>query len=274
MTTTRLRELGADFVLSVYPISQSWDMGLGKRQDNPKTTTGVSYLYRDYLSGSAWDTSGGDFINTLSSSLLFDTQTTDALFDVTNIVNSYLNNTIPNYGFMIKFSGSYETDINNYGEINFFSSETNTIYRPKLIVEWDDKSIITGSLSQTTSEDVFVTIKNLQKEYRVNNQYKFRLHTRDTYPTLSYGSGSIYSQINYLPTGSMYSVVDNVTGDVIIPFGSNSILSVDSNGNYFNQKFNGWEPERYYKIIFKVNLGDGNYQTIDKNFTFKLVENV
>jgi len=272
LKTTTLRELSSDFTLECAPISQSWEMGLGKRQDNPKTTTGVSYTWRDELSGSAWASEGGDFITTTTSSLSFGQKSTDVSFDVTNIINSHLDGTIPNYGLVVKFPTSLENDTTNYGEMNFFSSETNTIYRPKLRVEWDDKSLVSGSLTQITDEDTFVIVKSLRKEYKVENQYKFRLHVRDMFPTLSYSTGSVYSTTGYLPTGSMYSIVDNVTNDTIVPFGSNSIISIDSSGNYFNQNFKGWEAERYYRILFKIDDGTGNHQLIDKNFVFKLVE--
>lgn len=272
LNTTSLRELAYNFELKLHPLSGSWEMGLGKRQDSPKTTTGVSYTYKDQLNGTAWSGSGGDYYNTPSSSLTFGQSTTNAVFDITEIVNSYLTGSIPNDGFIVKFTDVEEDDTNNYGEINFFSSETNTIYRPRVVVEWNDQLVVTGSLSQTSDDDIFITIKNLQTEYKVNTQYKFRLHSRNQFPTLTYGTGSVYSQTYYIPTGSMYSIVDKVTNDVIVPFGVNSKISVDSNGNYFNQSFKGWEAERYYKILFKVDDGTGNYQTVDKNFTFKLVE--
>lgn len=272
LSTTRLKELGSEFVLVTHPVSQSWDMGLGKRQDNPKTTTGVSYTYRDYLSGSAWDTNGGDFNDDYSSTQTFNTRTENISFDVTDIVDAHISGTIPNYGFIVKFSGSYETDADNYGEINSFSSETNTIYRPKLTVKWDDSSIVTGSLTELNNEDSFITVKSLRKEYQVDKKYKFRLHVREQFPTLTYGTGSVYSTVSYLPTGSSYSIVDNVTEDVIVPFDDNSTLSVDSNGNYFNQDFTGWEAERYYRILFQINDGTDLYQVVDNGFVFKLVE--
>ena len=272
LTTTRFKELASEFVLVTHPVSQSWNMGLGKRQDNPKTTTGVSYTYRDYLSGSAWTTNGGDFNDGYSSTQTFGTTTDNISFDVTDIVDAHISGTIPNYGFIVKFSGSYETDTDNYGEINSFSSETNTIYRPKLTVQWDDSSIVTGSLSEVTDEDSFVTVKNLQKEYKVDKKYKFRLHVREQFPTLTYSTGSVYSTVGFLPTGSSYSIVDNVTGDIIVPFDENSTLSVDSNGNYFNQDFKGWEAERFYRILFQINDGTDLFQIIDDGFVFKLAE--
>jgi len=272
LTTTRFKELASEFVLVTHPVSQSWDMGLGKRQDNPKTTTGVSYTYRDYLSGSVWTTNGGDFNDGYSSTQTFGTTTDNISFDVTDIVDAHISGTIPNHGFIVKFSGSYETDTDNYGEINSFSSETNTIYRPKLTVQWDDSSIVTGSLSEVSDEDSFVTVKNLQKEYKVDKKYKFRLHVREQFPTLTYSTGSVYSTVGFLPTGSSYSIVDNVTGDIIVPFDENSTLSVDSNGNYFNQDFKGWEAERFYRILFQIDIGTDLFQHIDDGFVFKLVE--
>jgi len=128
-------------------------------------------------------------------------------------------------------------------------------------------------LTQTNDENAFVTVKNLKKEYIEGNTYKFRLHTRDQFPLPTYTTGSVYQIINYLPTGSMYSIVDNVTQDTIVPFSNESKLSVDSNGNYFNQNFTGWEPERFYRIKFKIDNGDGSFQIIDKNHVFKLIEN-
>ena len=272
LKTTSLKELAYSFSLECLPISQSWEQGLGKRADNPKTTDGVSYTWRDEVSGSAWDTEGGDVITSTTSSFSFTSETTDVSFDVTDIIYLYVSGTISNNGLMVRFPTALEGNTINYGEVNFFGSETNTIYRPKLRVEWDDKSLVSGSLSQITDEDTFVTIKNLRKEYKTENQYKFRLHARNMFPTLTYSTGSVYSTTGYVPTGSMYSIVDNVTDDVIVPFGSNSTISIDSNGNYFNQNFKGWEAERYYRILFKIDDGSGIYQLIDKNFVFKLVE--
>jgi hypothetical protein len=273
LKATKINQLVHEFDLEIMPISQSWSGGLGRRQDFPKTTDGVSYNYRDFISGSAWATPGGDFITSLSRSVSFNQHTHDLNVDVTDIVNAHIEGTLPNYGMVIKFTDEEENDLKNYGEINFFSSETNTIFRPKLAVKFDDQVINTGSLTQTSDENAFITIKNLKKEYIEGHTYKFRLHTRDQFPLPTFTTGSVYQIINYLPTGSKYSIVDNVTGDTIVPFDDESKLSVDSQGNYFNQNFTGWEPERFYKIKFKIDNGDGSSQLIDKNYVFKLIEN-
>lgn len=271
LKATALRELAHEFDIEILPISQSWSMGLGKRQDNPKTTDGVSYKWRDKLSGSAWNNIGGDFITSTTESLHYGKFTIDLNKDITNIVNSYINGTLPNHGLVIKFTDSEETDNLHYGSINFFSSETNTIYKPKISVEWDDSILNSGSLDSVGSEP-FITISNLKKSYKVNKKYKFKLFSRQKYPSLTYDTGSAHAINHYLPTSSQYSIVDNVTEETIIPFGSNSKLSIDSYGNYFVQDFNGWEPNRYYRILIKIDDGSGVVNIIDKNFTFNLVE--
>ena len=74
--------------------------------------------------------------------------------DVTPIMNKWLDGTYPNNGFIVKRSGSFgNTDTNTdegsqdrLGNFKFFSRQTNTIYPPKLEVEWYDTKWNTGSL--------------------------------------------------------------------------------------------------------------------------------
>jgi len=273
MKSTKLRELPLEFDLEILPISHSWDMGLGKRQDNPLTVDGVSWLWTDASSSVSWSNEGGDFITSQTASFHYNQYTVDLNKDITNIVNNILNGALVNNGFVIKFPSASEADGNHYGSVNFFSSETNTIYKPKISVEWYDNSISTGSLNEVAdTDDPFVTITNLKAEYKINNTYKFRLHSREQFPSLTFTSGSVHSVNHFLPTASKYSIVDNITDEVIVPFNSNTLLSVDSNGNYFKQTFKGWEAERYYRILFKIDDGDGDVSIVDKNLIFKLVE--
>ena len=89
--------------------------------------------------------------------------------------------------------------------------------------------------------------------------------------------------VKYLPSGSReniggdgayYSVLDDETDDVIIPYGSGSLISCDSQGNYFNLMMDGFQPERFYRFEFKVisgsNTADETIQYFDDNFTFKV----
>ena len=71
-----------------------------------------------------------------------------------------------------------------------------------------------------------------------------------------------------------YSIVDAETDDVVVPFGSGSRVSCDSTGNYFNVWMNGYQPERYYTLQYKIVSGSGTADEtntyIDEGFTFKV----
>ena len=128
-------------------------------------------------------------------------------------------------------------------------------------------------------------MKGLRSEYKEKSKVKFRLVGRARYPTKSYSStSSAYLTAKYLPSGSKesiggngtyYSVRDTQTEDVIIPYGTGSMVSCDSTGNYFNLWMNGLQSERYYRFEFKVvsgsNTVDETVQYFDDDFVFKVV---
>ena len=128
-------------------------------------------------------------------------------------------------------------------------------------------------------------IWSLRPEYKESSKVKFRVVGRERYPTKSYSNtASEYLTVKYLPSGSIgniggdgayYSVLDADTDDVIVPFGSGSLISCDSTGNYFNLWMDGFQAERFYKFEFKVVSGSGtDEETInyfDDDFLFKVV---
>ena len=288
--------------LWAYPISQSWVEGQGKHADNPATNDGCSWNFRDSgvlktpWSGSATEHQGGAWHEEVYASQSFQYGSDDMRMDVTPIMNKWLDGTYPNHGFIVKRSGSFENiDTNTdegsserFGNFKFFSRQTNTIYPPKLEVEWYDTKWNTGSLNALDSDeldDLQVYLKNLRPEYKESSKIKFRLCGRGRYPTKSYSNtSSEYLTQKYLPSGSVesiggdgayYSVLDNQTDDVIIPFGTGSLVSCDSKGNYFNLWMNGLQAERYYKFQFRVvsgsNTVDETIQHFDDDFVFKVV---
>jgi len=288
--------------LWAYPISQSWVEGQGKHADNPATNDGCSWNFRDSgilktpWSGSATEHQGGSWHEEVYASQSFQYGSDDMRMDVTPIMNKWLDGTYPNHGFIVKRSGSFENiDTNTdegsserFGNFKFFSRQTNTIYPPKLEVEWYDTKWSTGSLNALDSDeldDLQVYLKNLRPEYKESSKIKFRLCGRGRYPTKSYSNtSSEYLTQKYLPSGSVesiggdgayYSVLDNQTDDVIIPFGTGSLVSCDSKGNYFNLWMNGLQAERYYKFQFRVvsgsNTVDETIQHFDDDFVFKVV---
>jgi len=298
--------------LYAYATSGSWLEGQGTAGDTPADGEGASWKYRDGLTlASAWsgsaqysgsvvettaETEGGAWFTASFGSQSFQYETSDMRMDVTPVVNKWLDKTHPNNGFIVKRSGSFENeDINTdegskdrLGTFKFFSRQTHTIYPPKLEIEWFDTKWSTGSLSALSSvelEDLSFYMKSLRPEYKEKSKVKFRIVGRGKYPTKSYSnSQSAYLTVKYLPsgskqsiggTGTYYSVRDTQTEDVVIPYGTGSLVSCDSTGNYFNLWMNGLQAERYYKFEFKVvsgsNTVDETIQYFDDDFTFKVV---
>ena len=303
-------DLPSSQTLYSYPVSQSWTMGDGTYHSNPQITEGCSWRYRDgendgtqWISGS--NNTGGTWFSgsyasgtrnlTCSSSLEY--ETTDIRMDVTDIVHAwiYSGSLYPNQGFMVKRSGSVgnvtsgsgvqEGDTIKYGQLKFFSRDTSTIYPPKLEAVWDDQSWSTGSLEPLTGsalEDTVIYFKGLRPEYKQNSKVRFRLVGRERYPKKTYSTTAAEVAVKYLPSdsqyiehGTYYQVRDAVTDDVIIPYGTGSIVSCDTESNYFNVWMNGLQPERYYKFEIRVVTGSKSSATqienyYDDDFTFKV----
>ena len=303
-------DLPSSQTLYSYPVSQSWTMGDGTYHSNPQITEGCSWRYRDgendgtqWISGS--NNTGGTWFSgsyasgtrnlTCSSSLEY--ERTDIRMDVTDIVHAwiYSGSLYPNQGFMVKRSGSVgnvtsgsgvqEGDTIKYGQLKFFSRDTSTIYPPKLEAVWDDQSWSTGSLEPLTGsalEDTVIYFKGLRPEYKQNSKVRFRLVGRERYPKKTYSTTAAEVAVKYLPSGSQYiehgtyyQVRDAVTDDVIIPYGTGSIVSCDTESNYFNVWMNGLQPERYYKFEVRVVTGSKSSATqienyYDDDFTFKV----
>ncbi len=286
--------------LYAYPVSGSWTMGGGRLDDNPITTEGCSWNFRDgkatsrlwlppvTASGGNWFTGSG-----FEASASVTHKTTDIRMDVTDIVNKWVSGSITNNGFIVKRSGSLglvttgsnddEGNTKRFGNLSFFSSDTHTKYPPSLEVEWDDSVWTTGSLSPLSSteiEDLVIYMKGLRPEYKEKSRVKFRVVGRDRFPEKTFATTPSTLTVKYLPSGSrtgdgaFYSIQDAETEDVIVPFGSGSKLSCDSNGNFFNLDLDGYQPERFYSLLFKVVSGSGTTQVteqyFDEGFTFKV----
>lgn len=294
LKATEASDLQINYDLDIFAVSQSWDNGLGHYGDYPEITTGASWRYRNgyyngdgltwinssYSSGTTgsfatnsgggtWYT-GSDFYATQNFNYA---NTPDIRVNVTSIVHQWLSGSIENNGLVIKRTESDELDSNYKGEIKFFGRDTHTIFMPKLEAVWDDSNLAgTGSL-QEVSDEFSTFVSNIKKNYRTNSKYKFRIKSRDKYPTLDYSTTNGYLNFKRLPTSSFYAIQDSTTDEFIIPFDTGSTrLSVDSQGNYFYLDMNSLLPERYYKIVLKVQKDGGFMEHIvDDGFYFKVV---
>jgi len=262
--------------LYIYPASQSWIQGVGKRYDSIPRHDGASWQYNDGEILSTWDTLGSNPMsgsdheavvqlwsdeNTFQTSGHYTYELADLRADVTEIVYQWLSGSFVNNGFLVKRTGSQEEDGRKYGIIRFYSTDTHTVYNPKLEVAWDDSTFATGSLTGSDATDLFVYIKQMQQTYNNRDIIRLKVGSRTKYPAKSYVTSNAYNVDWYLPTSSYYSIIDSQTEETLIPFDTGSTkLSCNSNGNYFDLKLNGLHPERYYRV--KIKVVSGSFQQV------------
>lgn len=284
---TQPENIPLSYSLDINAISQSWEMGVGKRFNTPATTEGVSWFYRsgknelDYWASSSLTSNGGTWFSGSgqTTSVNFNYQTTDLSVDVSSIVEQWISNIIPNEGFIIKFTNAEETSSGNYGILKFFSTDTNTIYKPRLDVRVNDSTYVTGSTT-ASFDDVTGSLGDNSVLYIKNPKYEFKQYTtervvvvgRDRFPAKTFVvSASQYVDTKNLPSSSYYAIKDAYTNELWIPFDTTyTKISFDGTNNYFNFKVGSLPSGRLYKFVFKVTRGllDEFY---DGDFIFKVI---
>ena len=310
-------ELSSEYTLQTFPISTTWDEGVGKFGDSPKVTDGVSWAHRSNKPGASavsWlqgdsSTHNGPTVVTQSTSnshnisasiQAFSYESPDINMDVTNTVEQWVAGNLVNNGFLLKFSGSLsasfsgsqdiegdypnggaELDNQTFGQLKFFSNDTNTIYSPKLEVKWNDMSwhsgsteIGSGSLNELTmsgATDNYLYMIGLKDSYKETETVKFRVGARKRYIQKTFDTTYQTATASYVSKhNGSYSILDVATGETLVPFSGYTSMSLDSTSNYFVQDLNGFAPDRVYKILFKVTYNDGQEQIYDDGFEFKI----
>jgi hypothetical protein len=281
---TQSEELPLEYTIYTNPLSGSWDMGIGTRFDNI-STAGVTWNYREGDTKKDWlennlnlgtdanpnNGTGGTWWTGWSGTQSYSYQTADINMDVKSILRAWMSSSIPNDGFLLRYSDVVENNTEDYGILKFFSKETHTIYQPKISIGWDDQTFVTASLNPLTSEDIKVSISNLKKEYKLGSTPKLRILGRELYPLKTFTNTFAYNTIKYLPQTTYYQIKDFSSDDVIVPFSDYSKVSCDSNGNYINLNLSNWEANRTYKIEFKIEQ-NGGVQYFDNSITFDIVK--
>lgn len=275
-------EISTDYSLYAYPVSQSWDMGIGTRFDKI-STDGVTWNTRktstNWLVGSAslessgsYNGKGGMWYTGSYASQSFNYQSSDIIMDVITPFTSWISGSIPNEGFILKHDSSLENDTTDYGQLKFFSKETNTIYQPKIRIGWDDSIFQTGSLTELTSDDINVTFKRLKTRYKRGSTPTIQVFGREKYPLKTYTNEYAYTDVKYLPSTTYYQIKDIITHEIVVPFSDYTKVSCNSTGNYFKLNLDSWETTRDYYIEIKINR-DGVVEYFqDRDLTFTVEE--
>ena len=302
--STEHKSLHANHIVQVYAVSQSWDEGTGRFKNNPSSSNGVTWDLRTDTGSSAraiWATSsfasnstgsscdfmisgGGTWwtgTNYVAETSFSNADNLDINVNVTRFIQYFsasffqgatYPSGIENEGFLIKKPEPTECDASaSFGELQYFSSDSHTIYSPKLTFKWDDSTYTTGSNTVLTSGDIFLSLYNNKAEFQRKSKQRFRLTTRKRYPDRTFTTSSNYLDIQYLPSSSYYGLRDATTDEIIIPFDTQfTKLSADNDGMYFDLFMEGLQPERYYKLQFRVDSNEG-INIYDEDYYFKVV---
>jgi hypothetical protein len=264
-------ELPKSYTLTAYPVSAAWENGLGKGDDTPKNTSGVSWKYKD-AGSTEWTTIGGDFLTASGSNEthgIYGTHDTD--IDVTDTVAKHYSGSLTNYGMLIKADAEVEFNTTSSILLKYFSKDTNTIYKPYLELKWDDQ-YYSSSLSDLDTDIATIGIKNAQEVYSNSDQVRFRVSARPKYPTRSFTTSSIYLNEYKLNSGSYFGIKDESTGEMIVDFDTSfTKVSVDDTSNYFDFYMNSLEPERHYRLLIKTTVNNSTIVIDNKNI-FKVTK--
>jgi hypothetical protein len=203
----------------------------------------------------------------------FSYESSDIYMDVSQIAKKWITGSgrFVNDGLIMKFSQELENSGESLTSLKFFGTDSNTIYVPRLHVVWDDSIFITGSLTQVDVDGLMPNIK-LKKFYSQDEKPKIKIHANKRFPQKNYTTEAYHLTNYYLPSSSYYEVRDAHTDEVILPFDyTGSKISCDGTSSYFNLWMNSFQPERFYRILLKVETSGGdNVQIFDNNYYFKV----
>jgi hypothetical protein len=198
----------------------------------------------------------------------------DITVSVKSIIETWYTDTIPNYGFLVKLTGSQEFNPNSNIQpvLKYYSVDTNTIYPPQLEFKWRDyTSSISPSSSIVNTTNLKLSLAENPGVFYPDSVNRFYINVSPLYPARVYQTSSLYTNLNYLPTSSYYAIKDLATNEFIINFDEQyTQISSDNKGNYFDVYMSGLEPERYYKILIKTII-NGSILILDDDYYFKVI---
>ena len=289
---TEPQQIPLAYTIQAHPLAYSWEMGIGKTNTTPATTEGVSWYYRQGkntpitawltssfasgTTGSSQNNNGGGVWYTASvASQSFDYTTTDVDLNITPIIRQVQSGSITFNGLIIKRSAVDEQIVSTAASsLRFYSKDTSTIFSPVIEAKYDDSQNTGSVTSIDTDRDFNVIVSNIQTSYKEDSRPRLNINPRYRYPTITFATSSAYLDIYKLPARSQYAVYLAKSDDVIVNFSDFTKISSDSNGSYFRLHLASFQPEQYYRLLFKIPQSDNvSHVIIDNNYVFKVERN-
>jgi len=164
----------SNFKVSVFPLSASFNEGVGKDVVYYTDRDVANWKYSDYgvewygvgCTGDCLDDTPGDYIikykslGSTESTQTFKTGAEDLLVDVTKIVSATVVGVLPDSGFRVSLTSSLESNSQTYFVKRFGSRHAyNTLKHPRLIYGFDD-SVSDDSQNLVFDTDSSVNLYN------------------------------------------------------------------------------------------------------------------
>jgi len=151
--------------LNIIPVSNNWEEGSGLDMELYRDIYSSNWLYR--TDDDLWTTPGGDFLESPSYSSDLDSGEENIELDITDLVENWISNDIPNNGICIKLSGSYETGSTTFYTKKYSARGTEYFFqRPTIEARWDD-SILDNRYNFWPSSSL-CSDENVNKIYLIN----------------------------------------------------------------------------------------------------------
>lgn len=162
------------------------------------------------------------------------------------------------------------------------------MYSSSWIDIWQDNSgrcLMTGTFypmiltgSQFDQYNNFVVSTDMKRVYRCDESARISVNVRKNFYTdnIILHTASLDMSREYMES-MFYSVVNNDSGETVIPFATGSAvipytkLSYDQTGNYFNMNFGSFVPGFVYRILFCIMYNKYEKDVIDDKFIFRVL---
>lgn len=207
----------SNIVVSVSPVSGAWEEGSGLDMEGYSDVGVANWI--NSSATSVWINEGGDTYVSSSIESLIKEPTEDLEVDITNLVENWISNSIPNNGLLISLSSILEGDTESYYTKKFFARRSQYFYKKPWIEVRSNSSIKDKRNSFYLSSNLLSTQDNLNTLFIVNS-------VRGQLKNIpSVGTGSM---IVRLYTGSL---TDGPSG-LPLPLFNGSVTSVT--GGYYS----------------------------------------
>lgn len=261
------------FDVEIFPVERDWDEGKGHDLDFWTDRGYANWVYAK--NGVTWTNQGGrPSAPSFSATYHFEDGHENVDVDVTSMIGS-----VP-YGFWVGVSSTQVADNNDYYLKAFRSRQTHfPEYQPYLEARWNDS---TGSYSSSFIDVVDATgvlvgsIYNLRTVYERSETPVLRTYFRPKDWNLAVVTTASTDVSGTVLTNAYYRVVNDVSDETVIPFGTGSTpytkMSFDDAGNYFRFYMQNLVPGLVYRFdIGYYDINDEWHVFFGEDLKFRVI---